>query len=280
MRGLLLCCALAGCVETMPRGEIDELKKKLEATERRAADTERKLVEMEDKVFLLTDQIESQKVAREMTARPPRLPVVTLTPPEPAVETDGTVEYRGEAARHSAPIELTNDSKPKQPTLTATRPKTPLQPIAPSGDNLGVTSAPSVARVIREHPSPGTEPGTLYRHALDELKAGKHEGAAEKFREFLKRYPTHDFADNAQYWLGECAYAQHRYTDAARAFAKVISDYPTGNKAPDAMLKLGLCASALGDDKKAAQLYEELVGAYPRSEAARIAGEKLHKGSQ
>jgi tol-pal system protein YbgF len=91
----------------------------------------------------------------------------------------------------------------------------------------------------------------------------------------VHRYPHHDYADNAQYWLGECFYDQKRYDKAAPEFRAVITRWPTGNKAPDAMLKLGFSLLALGDADKGGKVLREVPATYPRTEAARLASERL-----
>jgi len=39
-----------------------------------------------------------------------------------------------------------------------------------------------------------------------------------EFVEFIKRFPKHDLADNAQYWIGEGYYAQKKYEPALTAY--------------------------------------------------------------
>ncbi len=287
--GLGLGVVNSGCVDdTLVRGELTDLKKRLDDSQRRVADSEKKLVEMEDRVFLLTDQMESQKVAQSRPA--PRLPVVTLRPSEEPSDDDGagTVEYRGDAAKTGNPETVRpgvhfQDSavipasagrhrSAAVPTATvAVRPATPL------GDNLGVANAPDVAKVLRAPAAPSDDPVRLYRAALEELKAGRHDAAAVRLRELVKRFPRHDYADNAQYWLGECFYDRKRYAEAAVEFQKVVAVYPTGNKAPDALLKLGLSAVGMGDMQKGAEVLRTVPSVYPNSDAARVAEERLRE---
>ena len=91
----------------------------------------------------------------------------------------------------------------------------------------------------------------------------------------MRRFPHHDYADNAQYWLGECFYDQKRYDKAAPEFRAVVQRWPTGNKAPDALVKLGFSLLALGEIDKGHSTLREVPTAYPRTEAARLASERL-----
>lgn len=117
--------------------------------------------------------------------------------------------------------------------------------------------------------------GAAYRAAVDLVKAGKLEDAIAALRGFLTRHPRHDYADNAQYWLGEAHYAQHDFARALTEFRTVIEVYPHGNKVPDALLKVGYCHAALGQDDKARAVLEQVVTLYPKSEPAALAAKRL-----
>src|SRR5439155_9233799 len=93
--------------------------------------------------------------------------------------------------------------------------------------------------------------------------------------DFIKQHPTHDFADNAQYWLGECYYDQKDYPTAMREFRRVVEKYPQGNKVPDALLKVAFVHLALGSTEVGRQTLEQIVRSYPHHEAAMLAGAKL-----
>lgn len=141
----------------------------------------------------------------------------------------------------------------------------PVEP-APSGD---ATSPPAPAA------PPGGEAGELYDRAYRDVTRGNLAMAQQGFEEFLRSYPKDDLADNAQYWLGECHYAQDQLPEAAREFEKVLSDYPDGDKGPAAYLKLGYCALRQSDTAKARRWFDDLIRKYPSSEEARAARNKL-----
>jgi tol-pal system protein YbgF len=121
----------------------------------------------------------------------------------------------------------------------------------------------------------GGDPGNDYRAAVERVKAGDHAAGVAALRAFLARYPRHDFADNAQYWLGEAYYAQHDYAGALVEFRAVADTYPLGNKVPDALLKVGYCYQALGQKTKARAALEQLVTRYPKTEPAATAAKRL-----
>jgi tol-pal system protein YbgF len=114
-----------------------------------------------------------------------------------------------------------------------------------------------------------------YEAAMAIYKSGQPARAEAAFDAFARRYPDHDYADNALYWKGEAAYDQRRFDDALAAFTEVVERYGGGNKAPDALLKIGLCYRQLGDIPNARDVLVELVAAYPGERASDIARVKL-----
>lgn len=119
------------------------------------------------------------------------------------------------------------------------------------------------------------DPRAEYRRYYEALRAGNHSYAVTGFRNFVERFPLHDFADNAQYWLGEAFYDQKRYQSALLEFRKVVDNHPQGNKVPDALLKLGYCYLQNGDADDAKQVWQQVVRVYPKSNPASLARTKL-----
>src|SRR5262245_66027472 len=97
MRSILLgALLLGGCGSAATVAQLRDLRARLDASERARIEQGRKLEELDNRVFLLTDQVESQKVALAQRGGEPRLPVVTLrpqsqapsSPPAPALRRD------------------------------------------------------------------------------------------------------------------------------------------------------------------------------------------------
>ncbi|MCP4668084.1 MAG: tol-pal system protein YbgF [Deltaproteobacteria bacterium] len=115
----------------------------------------------------------------------------------------------------------------------------------------------------------------LYDLNLAVLQEGKYEEALDGFRNFRKKYPKSDLADNAQFWIGECYMAQKEYERAILAYQDVIKKHPKGNKAPSAMLRQALAFSEINDKKSSRLLLKKIVKKYPDSGEAKIARAKL-----
>jgi tol-pal system protein YbgF len=156
-------------------------------------------------------------------------------------------------------------------------------PVPATGDRLGTQrEVPKVADVAAARHAPPAPragdrdaPRIAYQAALDALHRGDHAAAIAGLRDFLRRWPDHDYADNAQYWLGEAYYDQRDYQRALGEFRKTVERYPRGNKVPDALLKVGYCYVSLGRTAQARATLEEVVSIYPRSGPAKLAAARL-----
>lgn len=176
-------------------------------------------------------------------------------------------------------IEITDDVGPtvarqlREAPLPVRRVSNPLQEAAP----LRESAAPAreSAAPVRETAADRDDPRAQYKRYYDALRAGNHMYAIAGFRNFIERYPGHDHADNARYWLAEAYYDKRDYRLALAEFRKVVSDYPGGNKVPDALLKIGFCHVGLGELDDARAALRRVVQTYPGSSPAALAAERL-----
>ena len=107
-----------------------------------------------------------------------------------------------------------------------------------------------------------------YREALQLIRDGQCNQAAPKLRDFIRKNPKSDLADNAQYWIGACYYGQRDYNRAIRELSDVMLKYPKGDKAPAALLMLAQAFGDSGDKIDAKLVLQKLVTEHPRSEEA------------
>lgn len=114
-----------------------------------------------------------------------------------------------------------------------------------------------------------------YRAALDLLHAGKVDRAEQGFRDFLEKYPEHPYADNAQYWLGECFYSRKDYNSAITEFNLVLTNYSHGDKICDATLKIGYSYIQLGDIDNGEKYLNEVIAKCSDTPVAQKAAEKI-----
>ncbi len=118
-------------------------------------------------------------------------------------------------------------------------------------------------RLVDPYADSEADPRELYREGYGHLLRRDFAAAEKAFRAFLQRYPEHELAGNAQYWIGETYFARNQYKKAADAFLKGYRNYKKGLKAPDSLLKLALSLRALGQKKAACATFAELAARYP-----------------
>jgi len=113
----------------------------------------------------------------------------------------------------------------------------------------------------------GDQPGEdEYRTALALVEQQNCTEAVPRLRSYLRKYPDTPLSDNAQYWIGECYYAQRDFNNAILAFYDVTRRYPKGDRVCAAMLKQGLAFAELGDAADARIVLERLIHSHPECE--------------
>lgn len=126
-------------------------------------------------------------------------------------------------------------------------------------------------------PSAGGAPSadTLYSNGLRDITSGKYELANSEFEDYLKYYGETDLASNAQFYLGEIAYAQKNYDRAVQEYDKVLNNYPKSFKLAPARYKKGMALLELGQKNPGIKELREVVKRYPGTEEERRARAKL-----
>jgi tol-pal system protein YbgF len=287
-RGLLVVAGawLVGCGhgETERNASMTELNRTVQSLRAQNTAYAKQVEELENRIFIMNDQLDSKGASKAPAERVanPGLPKVTLHPAErvatvveePAAESgEADVEYAGEAAKSGGKRPVLRLYGDDTPVMSSAEPEA-----AGAKEPRRMTVVPRESRQERPaapRAAAASEGLDLYRRSLEALRGGRHVEAAAGFRDFLKQHPNHDFADNAQYWLGECYYDQKDYPMAMREFRRVVERYPQGNKVADALLKVGFAHLALGSTEAGRQTLEQVVRSYPRQEAAALASAKL-----
>ncbi len=114
-----------------------------------------------------------------------------------------------------------------------------------------------------------------YEEAWKSLERKNYRDAITQFNGFIKKHPKSDYADNAQYWIGESYYALKAFDQAILEFDSVRRKYPNGDKVPAALLKQGFAFAELGDKVDARLILQELIARYPQSQEAVKAKQKV-----
>lgn len=143
-----------------------------------------------------------------------------------------------------------------------------LEAKTPGGAGAAPAALPSAAAG-----SPSAD--NLYTNGLRDKDSGKYDLARQEFLDYLKYFPETDLASNAQFYLGEIAYAEKKYDQAVTEYDKVLTNYPKSFKLAPARLKKGLALIELGQKATGLRELREVIRRYPGTEEERRARAKL-----
>lgn len=151
-------------------------------------------------------------------------------------------------------------------------------PVSPPGTTNVSSSAPNNHGAAVSKPSGADDGGKLdYDKAFSLLKEGRYKQSIVAFGSFLKSYPDSQYADNAQYWLGEASYANRQYKQALSEFQRLIAQYPDSSKAKDARLKIAYVYYELKNWSAAQESLQQIITTFPDTNLAKKANERLER---
>jgi TolA-binding protein len=253
--------------------QAQALNMRLDTLAASLASLSRRVDDLTTRVDVLGRQIRSSSI------RPgPGAPPAPATPPAVARSAPA-------APSTAAPIAPAPPSPATATPPTATPPTAAPATAAPAAPPVAAVSPATPAR-----PTTGLlQPQDLYQAAYIDFSKGSYTLAIDGFREFLRRYPEHPQANNAQYWIGEgyAALAQQhanagqaeRATEArqraVQEFRKVVANYPRGDRTPTALYKEALTLMELKQPALAQSRLQYLVDNFPQAEETPLARERL-----
>lgn len=141
----------------------------------------------------------------------------------------------------------------------------------------GTPAAPAPQAAASSEPGDPAKEKLYYEAAFDLIKAKDFDKASQAFSAFLRKYPSSQYAGNAQYWLGEVNLAKGDLQGAGQAFAKVSQLYPKHAKVPDSLYKLADIERRLGHTDKVKGILQQVVSQYPGTSAAQLAQRDLQR---
>jgi len=225
--------------------------------------------QLQDEVRMLRGMLEEQTMELENLASRQRDQYLDLdqritglrgTSPGPIVTTDGVATSGAYTAAGQAMPAVQEDLPEVRPTLDA--PSTVTAIAVPDTQAREITASP-------------LDEKAAYDQAFQSLKDLKYADAAEQFQSFLGHYPNSEYADNAQYWLGESYYVTRNYDIALEAFQSLLSTYPDSPKIADCLLKIGYTHYELKQWDQARAALTQVQEQYPDTTLARLAGSRL-----
>ena len=147
------------------------------------------------------------------------------------------------------------------------------------GAPTGTPAAAAAPAPSAPAPSPGIgmSPQRVYDTAWADYTSGQWDLCISGFDMYLRTFPRSDLADEAQFYIGECHYADGKNQEAVQAYTQVITNYPRGQSVAPAYYKRGLAFERLGQVDRARESFEAVVKSFPDSDAARLAKQNLDR---
>jgi tol-pal system protein YbgF len=172
----------------------------------------------------------------------------------------------------------------RQPALPAAQGERPLEEAArpaeaPAAQPAAAAAKPpnmqEAALAKEEAAARGARLDGDYREALGLVRQGQCNQAVPRLRDFVRKNPKSDFADNALYWVGACYYGQRDYSRAIVELNDLVLKYPKGDKVPGSLLMMADAFADSGDKIDARLVLQKLTSQYPQAEEAGQARQKL-----
>lgn len=214
-----------------------------------------------------------QTMAVEMVRSTSRAPYAAGSEDGIEVSDEAAANRQAPSADRPTVVLSPNDPSPGAMTITPSAP-TRIARQAVDDDAMLASPAAAIAAGARSE-TPESE--AAYREAFGLLKAGQYQQSITGFSHYLAQYPNGQYADNAQFWLGEAYYVLHKYEPAIAHYQKLVSNYPDSQKQAHARLKIAYSFDELGRSDQAVQMLIQLKQNYPDSSAARLADERLQR---
>ena len=146
---------------------------------------------------------------------------------------------------------------------------------APGESNSPIPARPGDGKIVPV--SGAVDPEELYQNAYADYSKGNYQLAVLGFREYVRRFPDSELADNAQYWVGESYFSSGDYEKAILAFDELVSRFPNGDRLPTAYLKKGMSYLEENRTPRGVLDLQYLVRNFPTTDEARQAREHLRR---
>lgn len=117
----------------------------------------------------------------------------------------------------------------------------------------------------------------LYEAALRQHRRDSFGTARTGFEEFLQRFPDHELAPDAQYFLAETWANEGQVDQALDEYARVLELYPNSRRAPTALYKSGVIEQQRGNTDDARTFFSRVLQGYPDSDEVELARRELER---
>ncbi len=224
--------------------------------------------QLQDEVRMLRGMLEDQGIQLESLANRQRDQYLDLD--------QRITTQRGSSSGSTLSNNTATTSRRATTTGAAPVVREDVPDVRPTMDTPSSTTAIAVPDTqAREFTASPEAEKAAYDQGFQSLKDLKYADSATQFSAFVAQYPNSDYADNAQYWLGESYYVTRNYDIALEAFQALLNNYPDSPKVPDGLLKIGYTHYELKQWDQARAALVQVQEQYPNTTLARLAGSRL-----
>ncbi len=148
--------------------------------------------------------------------------------------------------------------------------------------DAALTSARTAAdfqAIVDDYGSTPSAPIAMIGLAREKFNAGQIDEADALFSQFLKKYPKHELAEQAELNRIACREAKSQLGDAHLLYGEFEQKHKESHLAPVALLGKARCLEALQEYSEAKRVYEDIVTYYPGTTWANMAEGNLRSVS-
>jgi tol-pal system protein YbgF len=121
------------------------------------------------------------------------------------------------------------------------------------------------------------DPEELFTTAQAAMQRGSHSTARSGFEEFVRSFPQHPRAAEAQLAIGQSWEQGNDPVRALQAYSRVLELYPNSTRAPTALYRAAMIEAGRNNRDAARTMLNQIVAAYPRSPEATEAARELQR---
>lgn len=162
--------------------------------------------------------------------------------------------------------------KPLTSVATIDEPQSPTvepPPVSTASPFPATPAEPmTIPAPIRQEVAALANSASTYLAAFSDLAAGHFAAAETGFSRFLSKYPKHQYAQNARYWLASAQLSQDKRQAAAANLQQVIAADNGQERAPAALVLLARIYRQQQLNNAADEALEQLRSRYPESTEA------------
>src|SRR5262245_22977156 len=130
-----------------------------------------------------------------------------------------------------------------------------------------------LAQIESGKPSANSSPEDLWRLGSQAFEAGRYNDAIEIFKRLVQTYPTHEKADDAQYFRGQSYTNLKDWDHAIGAYQQLVEKYPDSSLADDGLYFAAAAAAQLKNCTEARTYLNLIKTKYPKSNVTKQAAE-------